>query len=111
MKLVSMAKTVKEKQKEATPWDEREAEDIEDYPYGLAITLSHEELQKLGFARGELDAGMVLDLVGKAQITNVDARQVNGVKRFSASMQIQQLGVSIDTKEDERADNLFGVRP
>lgn len=111
MQIVSMAKSLRQKQDEAKPYDERDPADIEDYAYGLSIHLSHEELAKLGFARGELDAGMMVKIAGEALVTNVDARQVNGVKRFSASLQIQKLGAEINKEEDARADTLFGAHP
>lgn len=105
---VSMERTVREKADEARPWEERVQEDIPDYPYGLTINLSEKELQKLGFARGQLDAGDEVRLIGFGMVTAASAETINGRPQFEARIQIQSLGIEKVEEEPSVAQTLYG---
>jgi len=91
---VSLAKTPKEKVKESLRIsDGPNAEDLEDYSYSLSIRLSFSELQKLGFGRGQLESGMMVNFIGSGLITSTNTEMINGLARHEASLQIQTLGV------------------
>ena len=108
MKPASLARTVKEKQDDAKSWSERTEEDIPDYPWGTIITLEHEELQKVGYSRGQLEAGDVVNLVGAAMVVSADAKQVNGGVRYSIRLQITDLGIEKKEEQPAQATVLFG---
>lgn len=110
LKLVSMAKTVQEKQDAARPWTEgTPVEKMDDYPYGLTLRLEADELKKLGLNRGQLDPGK--KVVGQfvAVITAASASIAGGLSSHSATLQIQELAVEPEPEEDTRAESLFGA--
>jgi hypothetical protein len=108
IKPASLALTVKEKQDDARSWSERTESDIPDYPWGTVLTLEHEELQKLGYSRGQLEAGDTVELAGKAMVVSVDAKQVNGGVQYSARLQVTDLGIEKQEDQPAPATILFG---
>lgn len=106
--LVSMAKTVREKQDASRPMTEpAPTENMPDYPYGLTLSLDTESLKKLGFARGQLKPGD--QVIGKfiGMVTSSSATSVNGIQQFTAALQIQDLAVERVPDEDSRATSLY----
>ena len=83
-------------------------EDMVDYPYGLRIHLSHEELQKLGYASEGLTPGTRVALVGYAVVKDASAEQVNTMTKRNASLQITDLAVEAAPEETDRAAALYG---
>lgn len=109
LKSVSMALTPDEKERESRPYSEpAPLEEVNDYPYGLTIHLSANELKKLGFARGTLVPGDRLNIVGVGMVTSSHAETKNTIDTFSAGIQFQQLGIEKIDKPDNRAAALFG---
>lgn len=73
-----------------------------DYPYGLRIRLSEEELSKLDLD-GDCSAGDMIDLRAFAKVVNVNVDDVNGKPRRSIELQIQQLAVENEEEDEEPA--------
>ena len=70
-----------------------------DYPYGLRITLTHKELEKLGL---ELpDVGDVIDLRAFATVTNVWCSSGDGGDCCRVELQIEKIAVENEMTEDE----------
>lgn len=62
------------------------------YPYGLCISLEGEDLAKLGMALP--DVGTVVDLVIKAKVTSVTARDSSEGESYTrVELQITQMGL------------------
>lgn len=70
-----------------------------DYPYGLRIRLSQDDLAKLDL-EGDCQAGDMIDLRAFAKVINVTDDDVDGKTRRSIELQIQQLAVE-NEEEDE----------
>lgn len=73
-----------------------------DYPYGLRITLSEDELAKLDL-EGECSAGDMIDLRAFAKVTNVNITDVDGKPRRSIELQIQQIALENEETEEPAA--------
>lgn len=108
LKPVSMARTVKEKQNLARPFDERPAEEIDDYPYHLTITLTRSELQKLGMNRGQLETGDMVALVGVAMVTSTSAEMVNSMEERTVVLHIHELGIELVDEIPSQAQRMYG---
>lgn len=108
IRMVSMAKTVQEKQDEVRPYDQRPAEDVPDYPYGLELNLNNDSMRKLQVNRGQLKPGD--RVVGQfvAMVTSANAEQVNTLVEHRATLQLQELGIELMAEEDNRADRMYG---
>lgn len=105
---VSMALSVEQKTDMARPYtDAIPAEKLPDYPSGLIIYLSFEELKKLGFGRGELQGGVKVTGQFNGTVMDSGSKFVNGMQQFTASIQIQDLSLSRG-EEQNRASALFG---
>ena len=71
-----------------------------DYPYGLRISLTHKELEKLGL-EADCDVGDVIDLRAFAVVTSVSSRESEGENHCCVELQIQKLAVENEMTEDE----------
>lgn len=75
------------------------------YPYGTAICLCNDELEKLGLDKQELDTGDMLHLVALAKITSVTKNDTTEGQKTRVELQITQMGVSgMDEEEGEEND-------
>jgi len=110
IQLASMAFTVDEKKERNRPMTEGPAlENQEDYPYNLTIHLTSAEIQKLGFARGQLSPGDKVNGRFSGMVTSANASMVNGLARHEAAVQIQSLGLERLDDEDTPAETIYGA--
>lgn len=94
MQVVSMAKSVSEKEDAARPMtDPIPLEKIPDYPYGLTIYIGTEEMKKLGLNADGLKSGQRVTGQFVGQVTDTSATMVNGLTQYRCSIQIQDLGL------------------
>lgn len=73
-----------------------------DYPYGLRIRLSEDELAKLDLD-GDCTAGDMIDLRAFAKVINVNVEEVDGKPRRSIELQIQQIALENEETEEPAA--------
>ena len=80
--------------------------DRPEYPWGLGLTLDNEVLEKLGIDLPEV--GSTLRIEGRVTVTaaQLSETQHSGRQR-SASLQIVDLGVGPDERDDAAADRLY----
>lgn len=106
MQPISMALTDKEKVEKAD--FKPDATDIPDYPYGLRIILSQEEMRKIGSIRDQLDSEVRVSLVGKGKVVSTSSESVMGMTERSVTIQITDLALEIFEEGPSRADRLYG---
>lgn len=71
------------------------------YPYGLCLALSEDELQKLEVEDGELEVGDLLDLRALAKVTSVSKSDVEGGgARCRIELQITHMALENETTEE-----------
>lgn len=71
------------------------------YPYGLRISLTHRELEKLGLD-ADCDIGDVIDLRAFAVVTSVSKGEGEYEGKYArVELQIQKLAVENETTEDD----------
>lgn len=70
------------------------------YPWGLRITLSHRELEKLGLD-ADCDVGDVIDMRAFAEVTSVSKNETEHGCECRVELQIQKLGVENENDEEE----------
>lgn len=99
-KLVDMRKTPADKAEEVMEMTSAPSPDmIADYPYGLCLCLTHEELEKLDLDT-DVEVGDMIDLRAFAKVTSVSKRDVGGQEDIRVELQITNLAVeSEDTEE------------
>lgn len=62
------------------------------YPWGLTLNLDHDTMKKLKI--GELAAGQVVMLAGKAKVTRCEETEDESGERYSATIQITDLALT-----------------
>lgn len=70
-----------------------------DYPYGLCISLTHDELEKLDLD-GDCEVGDMIDLRALGRVTSVSKTEVDGKPCCRIEIQLEQLAVEDEDKED-----------
>lgn len=103
MKLTSMKRTPEERKADAQP----SAVDMPDYPWGLQITLSEEDLVQLGISDIPT-AGAPVALEGIAKVTSTSSSEVDGKPNRSVTLQITDLAVAIPGSGT--ADRMYPTR-
>lgn len=99
-KMVNMARTPEEKAEQMhrdsfpTPVSE-----MQDYPYGLCVTLTEEDLEKLDLD-DDCEIGDMIDLRAFARVTSVNKNQVGGKDRCRVELQIEELSVENEATEE-----------
>lgn len=69
------------------------------YPYGLCLSLTHRELEKLGLSP-DCEVGDVIDLRAFAEVTSVSVNQSSdGSTNCRVELQIQKLAVENEMTE------------
>jgi hypothetical protein len=100
-KLVNLQISAREQRKQMEP--SSIATDGPRYPYGLAISLDTETLEKLDV--GRLTAGDTVLLVGKATVRSVSTSESeDGGKRRDVSLQITDLCLEGGADDDDDTD-------
>lgn len=74
-----------------------------DYPFGLRISLSEKELEKLGVDPAEAYVGGTVHLFAMAEITSVSKTEDGNGDCCRVEMQIQKLGVESEDEENEHS--------
>lgn len=64
-----------------------------DYPYGLCLALSQDELDKLGASGGEFAIGDIVDLRALAKVTSISQHASDGQESCRVELQITHLGL------------------
>jgi len=82
------------------------AMDQPSYPYGLCLSLGHEELEKLGIGSGELNVNDMLHLHALAVVTSVSNHDnVNTGPSCRVELQITHISaIENETEEDEEEE-------
>lgn len=77
--------------------------DKPDYPYGLRISLTNEELDKLDLDKADAEVGGTIHGFFMARITSVSENEVNGGEKCCRiELQIEDLGIESEDQENER---------
>ena len=96
-KMVSMARSSEEKARSMMP---PSISDAPDFPYGLAISLTQDDLDKLDLD-SDCEVGDMIDLRAFGRVTSVSKNEVDGQQRCRVEIQIEQLGIEDESLEDE----------
>ncbi len=79
--------------------------DLPKYPYGLCISLSHNELEKLGVDYEDWDVGDLFHLHAMARITSISRTETEGDACCRVEMQIVALAGENEDEENEDYDD------
>lgn len=72
-----------------------------DYPWGLRISLTEKELEKLDLDVKDADVGDLIDMRAFGVITCISQNDGDGGKCCRVEIQIQKLAIEDELKEDE----------
>lgn len=98
-RLVDMAMTPEEEADIALPVGVMMSE-APQYPYGLRITLSDAELEKLGLDVGDANVGDIVDMRAFAVVTSVSQNQkADGTACCRVELQIEKMAVEAEADE------------
>lgn len=102
--LTDMAKSPEKAMETATPVSVGEQDK---YPWGLRITLTHEELEKLGVDKSDWEVGDTFHLQAFAKITGISENQKEGGESdCCVSLQITHLaGPENEEEEGEESED------
>jgi hypothetical protein len=75
--------------------------DRPDYPYGLRITLTDKEIEKLGVDPKEACAGGIFHMHALARVTSVNLEQRDGKDSCRIEAQIEDMSVESEGEENE----------
>lgn len=105
MTMTDMAKTPEEVKEETAGMSAPMVSpaNINRYPYGLCISLTEEELDKLGL-EPTCEVGDMLHLHALAKVTSVSQNETEAGTRCRIELQITQLEVESEDEENEEAD-------
>lgn len=76
-----------------------------DYPYGLLISLTEKELEKLNLDDDEAEAGGLVHLHAMGRITSVSREDRDGKKSCRVEIQIEDLSIESESEEDKAVEN------
>lgn len=99
-KMVPMERTPAEKASAMADMIMPSVASAPDYPPGLCICLTQDELDKLDLA-DDCEVGDMLDLRAMAVVTSVSKRQTNGVDECRVELSISHIAVESEDDEDE----------
>lgn len=102
VKMMDMGKTPAEIKEESALYDAPlpVSSMVNRYPYGLCISLSEDELTKLGLSDEKPDVGDMIHLFAMARVTSVSENEKSdGTKSCRVEMQITHLGVEDENME------------
>jgi hypothetical protein len=100
---VSLKRTAAEKKSGA---DFAPTSDGDDYPWGLRINLSDEEIKKLGLTMPEI--GTELSMEAVAKVVSVSERSNTGGKSRSVEIIITDMALGPKPADKSHADVLYG---
>lgn len=99
-KMVDLARTPAEKVEAALP----APASTPDYPYGLCICLTQDELSKLDLD-DEVEVGDMIHLFAMAEVTSVSKVQRDGEASCRVELQVTHLAVEDEDDEDAPDDD------
>ena len=102
MNLVDVKRTPADKKKEKERWDEPSRDD---YPWGLAIQLDNETIDKMGL--GDLNADETVRIYAEAFVANDNVNKENGKTVRSVKLQITKMAVAQSDNDDEAAEDMY----
>ena len=73
-----------------------------DFPYGLRITLTEAELEKLGLDESEAEVGAMFHGHFMARVTSVSRNDDGDKKCCRVEAQIEDLGIESEDQENEK---------
>lgn len=94
--MVDMARDTEQMQEAMSPMAMPE---VNKYPYGLCISLTHDELEKLDLD-DECEVGDILHMVAMARVTSVSKNETTNGQNCRIELQI----FDIETLEDENKE-------
>lgn len=103
--LISLARTPREKQDMVSK--EPRAEDIDDYAWGLSVTLDDAAIRKLGLGSKDLKAGDELVVAGQTMVVNTSIEMENGIPKKTLTIQFQKMAVVPEAPPNE-AERIYG---
>lgn len=79
-----------------------DAKDMPKYPYGLTISLTERDLEKLGFGIDSLpEVGDMAHISAMGSVTSVSCNETEGGKKCRVEIQLRAVGV--ESEDDESA--------
>jgi hypothetical protein len=99
-KFVSMRRTPEEKVEEAVERVMPVPMDIPDVPYGLCISLTETELEKLDLDE-DCECGDTIHLFALAQVTSVSKRDTGNGSEIRVELSITDLALESEGEENE----------
>lgn len=103
-KMVDMSITEKEAEKMSSPVM-CDPGQMPRYPYGLAIRLTNDELEKLGVDVGDWEVGDTFHLFCLAKVTSIStSERENGDNNCCVEMQIQEMAGESEDAENEEVE-------
>jgi len=99
--MVDMRHTSAEKEEEAEEYSLPSPSNVPDYPYGLAISLGKDELEKLGLDHTDFDLGDLVHFHAMAMVTSISSRADNMGDTCRIELQITHLSAEDEAEEDE----------
>lgn len=106
LKMVDMARTAEEKAEQVMP---APPSSINEYPYGLAIRLTQDELAKLDLD-GDCDVGDMLHGHFLAKVTSVSKNDTEAGQRTMIELQITHMEVDDEEAENQEVDRQSPVK-
>lgn len=95
-KLVDMRKTPAEKAEDTMCMP---SGCINEYPYGLCVSLGDEELNKLEADYSDLTVGDIIDMRSMARVTSISKNETESGERTRIELQIVMLGIENESTE------------
>lgn len=96
-KMVDMRRTPAKVSTSAMPMSE-----ISQYPWGLTLTLTHDELEKLGVDISNFEVGDMFHLAAMTKVTSVSENETEAGKCSRVELQIVALGAESEDAENEQ---------
>lgn len=94
-KMVDMRRSDEEKTEESKP----DPLAGNDYPYGLCLSLTERELEKLDLD-DDCEVGDMIDIRAMGRVTAVSKNQSDGKDRCRIEIQIESIGLEDEDKEE-----------
>lgn len=94
-KMVHMARTAADKKAEKDKYSNKTlgGSGEDDYPYGLSVSLGHEELNKLGLNGPLPKVGSKIPLTAHAHVKSTSEESTDGVKRRRMTLELRHMAL------------------
>ena len=81
-----------------------DAKDMPRYPFGLALSLTERELEKLGYGVDELpEVGDMTHIMAMGSVTSVSCNETEGGKKCRVEIQLRYIAVEGEDEEEAEA--------